>query len=129
MCRHHDIRLELGLQETVHRGDPCFGVIQEMVRMVSAEAPGKLSFVPYTDQWTVHSIRHKKKTTYILEDLYMATISHITEIGVNERCRLYELQTVDLNEIKSGHWEVEVLFRGEGGERVHWSTMVWYKME
>ena len=105
--RKHDFRLELGLQKTVHKGDPYFKIIQDMVKTVSSTVPEQLSLVPYTGEWSVNLIRHKKRTSFLLDDTYMATISCITELDTRpEGCQAGDVVTLNLSEKE--HWEVEV---------------------
>ena len=112
VSRQHDFRLHLGLQETVCKdNDTHFKTIQEIVKTVSVTDSGELTLVPYTNNWTVQFIRHKRRFSYVLgpEDIHMVTASQITELEVNhETCKAGDLQTISLKGCENIHWEVEV---------------------
>ena len=83
-----------------------FAIVQELLRTVSLKEPETLSLVPYSDEWNVFYIRHKKTTTYTHDRKYIVEIKHTTEKKVDMR------ETVKGREVpirlQNNHTEVEV---------------------
>lgn len=105
--RQHDIRLCLSKFEVVHPTHPTFAIAQKLLQTVSLKEPEKLIFVPYSDEWNISFIRHKRTTKYIHDRKHIVEIKRITEKRQEMR------DTVKGKEIpvrlENDHTEVEVI--------------------
>lgn len=84
-----------------------FAIAQKLLQTVSLKEPEKLILVPYSDEWNISFIRHKRTTKYIHDKKYIVEIKHITEKRQEMR------DTVKGKEIpvrlENDHTEVEVI--------------------
>ena len=85
-------------------GEPLFGVVREMVGRISFLPHHKVRIQPKTSRWSVHLIRHKKKTTYVVDDKYAVTVADVSEHSFDVRGN----EAVEFDLRKEGHAEVEV---------------------
>ena len=59
---------------------------------------------PKTSRWNIHLIRHKRKRTYIVDEIFAVTIATVSEHSFNARNE----ETVEFDMRQEGHTEVEV---------------------
>ena len=110
-CRKHDIRITLNHYEVVKPDHQLYGRVNNLIHTLTLSSPddSTISFVPRTENWNVHFIRHKKRHTYVLEDKYMVTISLIRECVLGwPRAKNDESCDVTPDLYKKSHTEVEV---------------------
>ena len=110
-CRKHDIRMVLKHYEVVKPDHLLYRTVNNLIRTLTLSNPNDstISFVPRTENWNVHFIRHKKRHTYVLEDKYMVTISLIRECVLDwPRAKSDEPLDVTPDLYKKSHTEVEV---------------------
>lgn len=77
--RQHDIRLCLSKFEVVPPTHPVFAIVQKLLQTVLLKEPETMTFVPFSDEWNVFYIRHRRTTTYIHDGKYIIEIKHTTE--------------------------------------------------
>ena len=84
-CRKHDIRMSLNNCEVIKPDHQLYHTINCLIHTLTLlnSDDSTISFVPRTDNWNVHYIRHKKWRTYVLGRKYMVTVSLIRERELN----------------------------------------------
>ena len=88
-----------------------YGRVNNLIHTLTLSSPddSTISFVPRTENWNVHFIRHKKRHTYVLDGKYMVTISLIREYVLDwPRARNDEPLDVTPNLYNETHTEIEV---------------------
>jgi len=91
--------------EVVHPTHPIFAIAQKLLQTVSLQEPEKLILVPYSDEWNISFIRHKRTTKYIHDKEYIVEIKQITEKRQEMRDKGKEIPV----RLENDHTEVEVI--------------------
>ena len=69
----------------------------------------KVRFQPRTSQWNVHLIRHKQKTTYVMDEGFAVSVATVAEHSFDVRTD--EAVEFDMQmEAKETHAEVQVSY-------------------
>ena len=105
--RQHDVRMSLNQLRVVSPSHPLSGVTQRMLTEVSFSEPGTLRLIPCTKEWNVNFIRHKKRTSYVLDEKYITTVSSVDEYTVDMKHPKWKPITIKPEDY-SNHTEVEV---------------------
>ena len=92
----------------VEEGDPIFGIVREMVGRMAFPSRHRVRFQPRSSRWSVQLIRHKQKTTYIMDGggfaVTVATVSEHSFDAKNDEAVEFDMRM----EAKETHAEVEV---------------------
>ena len=105
VCRSFDYRIALSCFEALQRTNPVFADLQSFVDRIQVVCPGTVQ-IPFHKEKKVQFVRHKVKTTYILDDGFMVSIAHVKSIDL-EKFPDKEI-TLKPEEYEDDHWEVEV---------------------
>lgn len=81
LSRNHDIRMTLNHYEVVKPDDQLYHTVHRLTNTLklSKSDDSTINFVPKTQDWNVYFIRHKQRHNYVLDDMYMVTISQVRE--------------------------------------------------
>ena len=105
--RQHDVRIGLHHYKCVEDGEPLYGVVREMVSRIAFPSRHRVRFQPKTSRWSVHFIRHKRKTTYVMDGGFAVTVATVAEHSFDVRTD--EAVEFDMRmEANETHVEVEV---------------------
>jgi hypothetical protein len=106
--RKHDVRIGLHHYKCVEEGEPIFGIVREMVGRMAFPSRHRVRFQPRSSRWSVHLIRHKQKTTYIMDGggfaVTVATVSEHSFDAKNDEAVEFDMRM----EAKETHAEVEL---------------------
>ena len=106
-CRQHDVRIGLHHYKCVEAGEPLYAVVREMVSRIAFLSRHRVRFQPKTSRWSVHFIRHKQKTTYVMDGGFAVTLATVAEHSFDARTD--EAVEFDMRmEANETHAEVEV---------------------
>ena len=109
-CRQHDVRIVLHHFQNVimKEGEPLYAVVREAVSRIAFPSRHRVRFQPRTSRWNVNLIRHKQKTTYIMDGggfaVTVATVSEHSFDAKNDEAVEFDMRM----EAKKTHAEVEV---------------------
>ena len=98
------MRIGLYNYEYVTEGEPLHAVVREMVGTLSFPARHLIHLQPKTARWNIHVVRYKKKTTYVLDDRFAATVCSMSE----HRCDVEKGRVFELDLRTEQHTQVEV---------------------
>ena len=73
------MRIGLHHYECVNDGEPLYGFVREVVGRIAFPSRHRVRFQPKTSRWNVHLIRHKRKTTYIMDEGFAVTVATVSE--------------------------------------------------
>jgi hypothetical protein len=106
--RQHDFRISLQHYKCLEEGEPPYVIVMEMVARIAFPSRYKVCFLLRTSRWRVHLIRHKQKTTYIMDDggfaVTVATVSEHSFDGKKDRDVEFDMRM----EANKTHTEVEL---------------------
>ena len=77
--RKHDVRIGLYNYEYVKEGEPLHAVVREMAGTLSFSSHYEVQIQPKMARWNIHVVRHKEKTSYVLDDTHSATVCRMSE--------------------------------------------------
>ena len=87
--------------------EPLYEVVREMVGRIAFPSRHRVRVQPKTSRWSVHLIRHKQKTTYIMDGEFAVTVATLSEHSFD--AAKDEVVEFDMRmEAKETHAEVEV---------------------
>ena len=102
------MRIGLHHYKCVEEGEPIFGIVREMVGRMAFPSRHRVRFQPRSSRWSVHLIRHKQKTTYIMDGrgfaVTVATVSEHSFDGKEDEAVEFDMRM----EANRTHAEVEV---------------------
>jgi hypothetical protein len=102
--RQYDIRIGLYNYEYVTEGEPLHAVVREMVGTLSFPARHLVQFKPKMARWNIHVLRCKRKTTFLLDDRFAATVNCMSEHTFD----VEKGQVIELDLKMEQHTEVEL---------------------
>jgi hypothetical protein len=106
--RKHDVRIGLHHYKCVEEGEALFSIVREMVGRIAFPSRHRVRFQPRASQWSVHLIRHKRKTTYIMDGggfaVTVATVSEHSFDATKDEAVEFDMRM----EAKETHTEVEL---------------------
>ena len=103
ICRKHDVRIGLYNYEYVKEGEPLHAVVREMAGTLSFPSHYEVQIQPKMARWNIHVVRHKEKTSYVLDDTHVCRMSEYT-FDVDKE----EVVKLDLRKEKNYSVEVSV---------------------
>ena len=106
--RQYDIRIGLYNYEYVTEGEPLHAVVREMVGTLSFPARHLVQFKPKMARWNIHVLRCKRKTTFLLDDRFTATVNCMSEHTFD----VEKGQVIELDLKMEQHTQVEVSMVG-----------------
>ena len=102
------MRIGLHHYKCVEEGEALFSIVREMVGRIAFPSRHRVRFQPRASQWSVHLIRHKRKTTYIMDGggfaVTVATVSEHSFDAKKDEAVEFDMRM----EAKETHTEVEV---------------------
>ena len=96
--------MDLRHYECVQEGEIDHAVVREMMGRISFPSRHVVRIQPNTSRWNIRLIRHKRKRTYIVDEIFAITIATVSEHSFNAE----KDEAVEFDMRKDGHAEVEV---------------------